>query len=257
MVSHHLGVPLNVGPNATKRALSPRLRRMAIEPRREPAARPSSRPPVRPGAVAHLFEVVHLDQAATLRRHLHHAALQVEHLGAIRAAGDDLAVELVLDARVGFQRAHGRDVLHEAELAGRRCRWLAQRGHCAPAHAPSSLPGRIRRNSTLRLSPASRSPLVPSAAARARQVVRVHRSSQPKLGKSSRLSSQICCLQPGIVHMGEQAGLVGAEDADGEHAAQGGEKAFVFQLAPAVPRFGVGCQRRRQREWQRGPGTLR
>ncbi|MCY1554574.1 hypothetical protein D9M68_911540 [compost metagenome] len=62
-----------------------------------------------------------------MRRHLHHPSIEVEHLGAIGAAGNDLAVQLVLDAGFGFEHTHGRDVLNEAQLAGHVAVLVAQR----------------------------------------------------------------------------------------------------------------------------------
>ena len=63
-----------------------------------------------------MFKIVYLYQAAALGRHLYHMALEVQHFGAVRAAGDDLAVEFVLDAGLGLQGPKGRDVLQESVL---------------------------------------------------------------------------------------------------------------------------------------------
>ena len=74
-------------------------------------------PPLGPVAQAHLLEIVHLDQFAALGRHLQHATLQIQHFGAIGAAGNDLSVEVFLQPRVGFQCAQEGDVLHKPQLA--------------------------------------------------------------------------------------------------------------------------------------------
>ncbi len=207
-------------------------------------------PPVGPGAQAHLFEVVHLHQAATLCRHLHHAPFQIQHLGAVRAAGNDLAVEFVLDARFGLERAHGRDVLDEAELARDIAVLVAQRRVARQhMHDLVARPDQPELNAQTLAGGDAADPVLLHAG----QVVGVHTVEPAEVGEFTFVESEDL-LQPGV-DVGEQAGLVGAKDADGKRAAQRSKQRLVLQLRGGHRRTLVGIQRQFERQRQLGMKT--
>ena len=100
-------------------------------------------PPRAPVGSLDLFEVIDFHQSASLRCHLHHMALQIQHFGAIRAAGDDLVAELVFDAGLHLQLPQRGDVLHEAVL-GLHGPFGAQDGCVAGQHVGNAAIGMLQ-----------------------------------------------------------------------------------------------------------------
>ncbi len=182
-------------------------------------------PPAGPVAAAHLLEVVNLHQPTALCGHLQYMALQVKHLGAVRAAGDDLAVELVLEARVGFQCAQLGDLLHKAQLAQKMAFGVVHR-HIAHRQVHDFAVRSLQPEFNA-LAPGTRDPLAP-ARLHPLQVVGVHPALPAQVEEVLRVQTKDA--QQGVVHMREQARAVGAENADRKRTGQGCKQRLVFQL---------------------------
>ena len=170
-----------------------------------------------------------------MRRDLLQARVQVEHLGAVGGAGDDLVVEFVLDARIGLELAHLGDVLHETELAGQLTRSIDQRG---VAHQHMHDPAVRVHQAELDAQPFGVRHRAHPVFLHPLQVVGVHAVEPAEVGELLALQPEDL-LQPSV-HMGEQTALVDAEDADGEHAAHGGEERLVLDLGGHLFRCGEG-----------------
>ncbi len=208
-------------------------------------------PPRGPVAQAHFLEIVHLDQAAALFGHLNHATFEVEHLGAIGAAGDDLTVEFVLDACLGLEHAQRCDVLHEAELADDAAAGVAQRG---VAH--QHVHGFIARldDAELDVEAFTARDAAHPVRLHALQVVGVHAAKPAEVGKV--LAAQAEDLLELAVDVGKQPGFVGAKDADGKHAGERAEQGLVFKFGQGGAALALGVQRRRQLQGQVGVEML-
>ena len=166
-------------------------------------------------------------------------ALQVEHLGAVRAAGDDLAVEFVLEARFGLQCAQLGDLLHKAQLAQEMAFGVVHR-HVAHRQVHDFAVRALQPEFDAQAL-GTRDPLAP-ARLHTLQVIGVHPAQPAHAVEVLRVQTEDA--QQSVVHMREHAHAIGAENADRKRAGQGRKQRLVFQLVGG--RFGgfVGRGRR-------------
>ena len=152
-------------------------------------------------------------------------ALQVQHLGAVGAVGNDLPVQLLLDAGILLQGAQRRDVLHKAQVALVLAVCAGKR-HVA-YQSVDQLAIRADQAEFDVQAVAARDVVGP-VPLHAFTVLRVDQAQPAEvdevLGVQAEDALQRC------IDVSQQAGCVDAKDPDGEHTGQCGQQALVFVL---------------------------